>query len=280
MQSSVSLVHSPRCHAAVAPFAAHVVRIRVAMTDDDVIDLAGSDDEAALKEEDQLSLANFGLPAPQQPDSDYTYISARVPAGDADALYAQLLQRRELERAEAEEAASVARLASASSNASASVGSVSQSALIGQHHEELSSAKPFVDVHSLFVVYSALFFHNSLSAVHVRWSNRMTLCAGLCRYDIRGGGCDIALSESLLRYRSKQEVVETLLHEMIHAYLFVGDPTQRDHEAHGANFCSNMRRINELLGLKISVYHTFHAEVRQFKRHVWQCQGKCKDWKP
>ena len=60
----------------------------------------------------------------------------------------------------------------------------------------------------------------------------------------------------------------------------MGDPTQRDHDAHGENFRSHMRRINDTLGTKISVYHTFHAEVRQYKKHVWQCQGKCKDWKP
>ena len=255
------------------------------MADDEVIDLAESDDEVALKEEDQISLANFGLPAPQQQtDADYAYISARVPAGDADALYAQLLQRRELERAEAEEAATAARHTSSSpittTTNTTQIAPALQTALIGEHQNHLSSASPFVDVHSLFLLYSTLFFHDSLSAVSVRWSARMTLCAGLCRFDVRGGGCEIALSESLLRYRSKPEVIETLLHEMIHAYLFVGDPTQRDHEAHGSNFCAHMKRINELLGLRLSVYHTFHAEVRQFKRHVWQCQGKCKDWKP
>ena len=244
------------------------------MADDEVIDLAGSDDEVALTEEDRASLANFGLPSTQQTDSDYAYISARVPAGNADSLYALLLQQKELERAEADAEARQAARATRPTSSPTTAGALSstlQAALIAEHHSRLSSSSPFVDVHSLFLLYSTLFFHDSLPSVSVRWSSRMTLCAGLCRFDVRGGGCDIALSESLLRYRSKREVIETLLHEMIHAYLFVGDPTQRDHEAHGANFCSHMKRINELLGLKLTVYHTFHAEVKQFKRHVWQC---------
>ena len=95
--------------------------------------------------------------------------------------------------------------------------------LIAQHHQHLNSAAPFPDVHALFLLYSQLFFFNQLCAVHVRWSKRMTSCAGLCRFQ-GSGGCDIALSEALLKFRSKKEVVETLLHEMIHAYLFVGQP--------------------------------------------------------
>ena len=155
-----------------------------------------------------------------------------------------------------------------------------QDHFIAQHHEHLNSASPFVDVHSLFLLYAQLFFFNQLSAVSVRWSKRMTSCAGLCSFDVRSGGCEIALSESLLKFRSKKEVVETLLHEMVHAYLFVGDHTQRDHDAHGPNFCQHMARINATLGLNISVYHSFFQEVKQYKVHVWQCQGKCKNWKP
>ena len=274
-----------------------------------MIDLAGSEDEQALAEEDEFSLRNFGLPVEQQQqqsDADHVYITTPVtpitsttsiapitratqPTSslllDADAAYAAMLQRREIEVAEEEEkaktAAPPAHFVSSSSDPSQPIlTSALQSELISQHREKLYSTDPHVPVHDLFVLYSQLLFHDSLAAVSVRWSNRMTVCAGLCKYDTRAGGCEIALSESLLRYRSKQEVVETLIHEMIHAYLFVGDTTQRDHDAHGPNFCMHMSRINQLLGLRISVYHTFHAEVKLYKRFVWQCQGKCQNWKP
>ncbi len=54
--------------------------------------------------------------------------------------------------------------------------------------------------------------------------------------------------------------METLLHEMIHAYLFITDGND-DHDGHGKAFHSHMYRINKEAGTKISVYHNFHDEV-------------------
>lgn len=51
----------------------------------------------------------------------------------------------------------------------------------------------------------------------------MTLCAGTCQMDTPGY-CLITLSEPLLKFRNNNELKETLLHEMIHAYLFITDP--------------------------------------------------------
>ena len=58
--------------------------------------------------------------------------------------------------------------------------------------------------------YDQEYFGGTLTAVEVKWSSRMTLCAGLCEYH-RGGYCVIKLSEKLLQFRSRQEMVETLL---------------------------------------------------------------------
>ncbi len=83
----------------------------------------------------------------------------------------------------------------------------------------------------------------------------MTLCAGMCYY-YPGGYCSIRLSEPLLKLRPFQDMVNTLLHEMVHAYLFVkGGNTDRD--GHGPNFLAHMKRINESAGSSISVYHTY-----------------------
>lgn len=38
--------------------------------------------------------------------------------------------------------------------------------------------------------------------VEVKWGPRMTLCAGLCSYEGKGGACVIKLSEPLLKYRT------------------------------------------------------------------------------
>lgn len=77
-------------------------------------------------------------------------------------------------------------------------------------------------IHELFVEYSTAYFegivHNS--ACMVEWSKRMTLCAGIT-YEHKNGQCTIRLSLPLLQYLPLKELKETLLHEMIHAYLFI-----------------------------------------------------------
>lgn len=45
---------------------------------------------------------------------------------------------------------------------------------------------------------------------------------------------------------------QTLLHEMIHAYLFVTN-NDKDREGHGPEFCKHMHRINRLTGANITV---------------------------
>ena len=70
----------------------------------------------------------------------------------------------------------------------------------------------------------------------------------------------LRLSVPLLKLRPRSDFVETLLHEMIHAYLFVTDGND-DHDGHGPAFHEHMYRINKEAGTKISVYHNFHDEV-------------------
>lgn len=111
---------------------------------------------------------------------------------------------------------------------------------------------PTPDVCALFVEFDNQFFGSRLKAVEVRWSPRMTLCAGLCVYERRCGHCSIRLSEPLLKYRPRKDLVETLLHEMIHAFLFVTE-NSRDRDGHGPNFKFHMNRINQSAGTKITV---------------------------
>lgn len=107
----------------------------------------------------------------------------------------------------------------------------------------------------------------------------MTLCAGLCSFQPVSGFCSIRLSEPLLRLRPRSDMVNTLLHEMIHAYVFVATPV-RDHEDHGPLFQSHMHRINQAANTKITVFHTFHDEVNSYRKHVWQCNGPCRRTPP
>ncbi|XP_059026453.1 DNA-dependent metalloprotease SPRTN [Mustela lutreola] len=138
---------------------------------------------------------------------------------------------------------------------------------------------PTPDLQALFVQFNDRFFWGQLEAVEVKWSMRMTLCAGICSYEGRGGMCSIRLSEPLLKLRPRKDLVETLLHEMIHAYLFVTN-NDKDREGHGPEFCKHMHRINRLTGANITVYHTFHDEVDEYRRHWWRCNGPCQHRKP
>ncbi|CDI97285.1 zinc finger RAD18 domain containing protein [Echinococcus multilocularis] len=141
------------------------------------------------------------------------------------------------------------------------------------------SIDPTPDVRSLFATFDAQFFGERLSCVEVRWSPRMTLCAGQCIYEGPGGLCSIRLSEPLLKYRPRSDLVETLLHEMIHAYLFVTQ-NKRDRSAHGPVFRFHMNRINKCAKTNITVYHSFHDEVDNYKVHWWKCNGPCANRPP
>nr|XP_022916074.1 sprT-like domain-containing protein Spartan [Onthophagus taurus]XP_022916075.1 sprT-like domain-containing protein Spartan [Onthophagus taurus] len=138
---------------------------------------------------------------------------------------------------------------------------------------------PTPNIHNLFVVFNERFFWNSLQMVCVSWSKRMTLCAGVCSYQGRRGLCHITLSEPLLKLRPRKDLVETLLHEMIHAYLFVTN-NNRDRDGHGPEFHKHMHRINGEAGTNITVYHDFHDEVELYKQHWWKCNGPCQQQKP
>ncbi|XP_077202514.1 DNA-dependent metalloprotease SPRTN [Paroedura picta] len=138
---------------------------------------------------------------------------------------------------------------------------------------------PSPDVRALFMQFNESLFWGRLAAVEVKWSPRMTLCAGLCCYEGRGGMCSIRLSEPLLKLRPRKDLVETLLHEMIHALLFVTH-NNKDHDSHGPEFCKHMHRINHLTGANITIYHEFHDEVDSYRQHWWRCNGPCQSRKP
>ncbi|KRX89230.1 SprT-like domain-containing protein Spartan, partial [Trichinella pseudospiralis] len=138
---------------------------------------------------------------------------------------------------------------------------------------------PNPDVHELFVQFNDMFFWGTLSACEVRWSSRMTLCAGMCSYEGKYGLCSIHLSEPLLKYRPRKDLVETLLHEMIHAHLFLTEGN-RDRDGHGPSFQKHMHRINSMAGTDITIYHNFHDEVNVHRQHWWRCNGNCRYRRP
>lgn len=144
---------------------------------------------------------------------------------------------------------------------------------------ELTDPNP--DIWHLFRCFDARFFDRQLisSGVELSWSPRMTMCAGLCGWNPKSRACFIRLSKPLLELRPRKDLVETLIHEMIHALLFV-QRIDDNHESHGKVFHREMYRINATGKCNITVYHNFHDEVKHFKSHVWRCSGPCRDLPP
>lgn len=66
---------------------------------------------------------------------------------------------------------------------------------------------------------------------------------------------------------------------MIHAYLFVLN-IREGNGGHGPNFKRVMEGINRQAGTNITVYHSFHDEVRLYQKHWWRCNGPCQNRKP
>ncbi|GCC31735.1 hypothetical protein chiPu_0010196 [Chiloscyllium punctatum] len=145
--------------------------------------------------------------------------------------------------------------------------------------QEWELIDPNPDLHGLFLQFNDLYFWGRLAGVEVRWSPRMTLCAGVCSYEGRGGLCSIRISEPLLKLRPRRDLVETLLHEMIHALLFVTN-NDKDHDSHGPEFRKHMWRINKMSGANVTIYHNFHDEVDEYRQHWWRCDGPCRNRQP
>lgn len=117
--------------------------------------------------------------------------------------------------------------------------------------------------------------------VELEWSKKMYQCAGICYMKKSRScmACTIRLSEPLLKLRSRKELVETLLHEMIHAWNFI-QGIYEENGGHGKNFLAKMHEINKQTGTNITVYHTFYDEVELYKKHWWRCDGACRERKP
>lgn len=187
---------------------------------------------------------------------------------DADLAYALSLQA-ELDQEQENEASTHNSLVLSNSRKNA----ISRPVSVVDESWELID--PIPDIRQLFLQFNDAYFKGILASVEVKWSPRMTLCAGLCCYEGRGGLCSIRLSSPLLKLRPRKDLVQTLLHEMIHALLFVTQ-NNKDHDSHGPEFHKHMHRINAESGANITVYHNFHDEVNVYRQHWWQCSGPCR----
>ncbi|XP_070074806.1 DNA-dependent metalloprotease SPRTN isoform X2 [Drosophila takahashii] len=148
-------------------------------------------------------------------------------------------------------------------------------------HPQWELVDPTPDIFAMFLRFDDKFFQKRLGAVALEWSKKMYSCAGICYQ--RGNRyvkeVTIRLSEPLLKLRPRKDLVETLLHEMIHAYCFVLN-IREGNGGHGPMFKRIMETINKVAGTNITVYHSFHDEVNAYKTHIWRCTGICQNRTP
>ena len=107
----------------------------------------------------------------------------------------------------------------------------------------------------------------------------------------------IRLSQPLLKYRSVKELHETLLHEMIHAYLFMVHRLfifrkirtiiviSVDMERTFKNLWDLLIKqqgiiSSQLFSYNLTIYHTFHNEIEWNQDHIWLWDGVCQTKKP
>jgi hypothetical protein len=151
--------------------------------------------------------------------------------------------------------------------------------------EEEDLLAPPPDLPALFAHYAELYFGGlaALGGVSVEWSSaRMTSCGGTT--ERVPGGARIKLSRPLLSLRPLRDLKDVLLHEMIHAEIFIKHGGDDEPTGHGTRFKAAAARINASAdprdharpagGYRITVHHEWLAEVEHFRRHHWRC-GRC-----
>lgn len=130
--------------------------------------------------------------------------------------------------------------------------------------------EPVPDLWEVFRSYNKELFSNEIQGFEVRWCARLKLVAGKTVFR----PCPkITLSKTLLVGREIRVMVETLLYEMIHGFLFC--TTHVNALRHGEDFIKLMTGINEVTNLNVSILdeggldHIAHLQV------LWQCTN-CK----
>lgn len=141
----------------------------------------------------------------------------------------------------------------------------------------LELTDPCPNIKAMLIEFDRLYFYSKIGTCRIEWSKRMTRCAGYfySKYNNNNeASMVIRLSEPLLKFRPRQNLVETLLHEMIHAYMFATSSQEWiNRSVHGNEFKSHMNRINQLAKTNVTVYHDFYDEMNYCKKHVWKCNG-------
>ncbi|KAK8928393.1 hypothetical protein KSP39_PZI017234 [Platanthera zijinensis] len=137
-------------------------------------------------------------------------------------------------------------------------------------------AEPGPDIHELFCHYNSLYFNDDLITCFVSWAPCLTSMASSCDCTVEGH-CEIQLSVPLLKCRSSADLKNILLHEMIHAFMWIVHKIN-NHSDHGPIFQNklksmNLNRMDDLQrpsnGYNVTSHHGFQNEENASRAHLW-----------
>ncbi|XP_062199071.1 uncharacterized protein LOC133901653 [Phragmites australis] len=148
--------------------------------------------------------------------------------------------------------------------------------------EETDLADPNPDVGVLFNHFDGLYFQGALAAAgfSVHWGSSIN-SSSFGSITFSKPRNTITLSEPVLRYRSTADRKKALLHEMIHAIIYI--KFQRKDRAHGPIFRDWVDAINSCPieddqrprgGYNLTTRHDFGTEEpRSVKTFLWKCKS-------
>ncbi|CAG2119268.1 unnamed protein product [Medioppia subpectinata] len=120
----------------------------------------------------------------------------------------------------------------------------------------LEELDPKPDINELFRVFDERYFEGKLRSndVQVMWSYAMNRSAGITYHKFNDRPIIIRLSYKILRTAPRRHTVETLLHEMIHAWINIHDINDGK-DGHGVVFHKKMHELNAKTKTHITVEH-------------------------
>jgi len=150
------------------------------------------------------------------------------------------------------------------------------------------------DLFHLFTQLNSDYFDNELKwgryNVFAFWTKKFKEGPGHSFY-LNWAGVIIDLSEPELTGKPMRDIVQTLLHEMIHAWVFFENRKSKrswreknevDYDRrHGAEFMKKMNEINALSGANVGEFHVTDTAASKFvAKYTWRCNGSCRDKGP
>ncbi|MGK7913074.1 MAG: SprT family zinc-dependent metalloprotease [Synechococcus sp.] len=139
---------------------------------------------------------------------------------------------------------------------------------------QLDNQRP--DLEALFTQLNRELFDHQIPVIPVAWSKRMTRAAGLFWWKQHLDGkkpefeYGIRLSLPLLQQRPHADLLATLAHEMIHAWVSLYLEDLR--HGHGTLFQTKMAEVNRIQSeFEVTQHHSFTEEVQRHTKYRWDC---------